>query len=295
MSATITDTITDDLRTILREGRPFSTALSLPSLAKHYDVSITPVRRAVRVLLNEGLLQKSPSGRLFVNTEPSSVRHDIKPSHPQEEVVPCSLMERLTEEILRRSLQNDTEYLREEAVAQQMGVGRTVLRQAFNRLAGEGLLHHIPRCGWRVRVFDESDMVSYLEARESLERTALTLARPHLQTADLKAMLAGNSADTCEYLPRLNNDIHAYLIEKSGNPYIQDFFARHGRYWAALFDFAAPETHVLREVASQHRTILTALLQQDWTGAEQALSHHIRAQRRIVGRLMAHRESSSEQ
>ena len=294
MSATITDTITDDLRTILRDGRPFPTALSLPSLARHYDVSITPVRRAVGVLLNEGLLRKSPSGRL----EPSSqlpIRQDAAPSHPQEESAPSSLSERLTEEILWRSLRNDTEYLREEAVAQQMGVGRTVLRQAFNRLAGQGLLEHIPRCGWRVRIFDESDMVSYLEARESLERTALTLARPHLQTADLEVMLAGNSPDAPEDSPSLNNDIHAYLIEKSGNSYIQDFFARHGRYWAALFDFAAPETHVLREVATQHRAILTALLQQDWAAAEQALSHHIHAQRSIVGRLMTNRESSSGQ
>jgi DNA-binding GntR family transcriptional regulator len=207
-------------------------------------------------------------------------------------VAATSLAERLTEDIVRRSLRGSSEFLREEAIAQQMGVGRTVLRQAFNRLAGKGLLEHIPRRGWRVRVFDEKDMIAYLEARESLERLALLLAAPHLQAADLEAMLAGNTPASPDDVPRLNNDLHAYLITKSSNPYIQDFFARHGPYWAALFDFAAPETHVLREVADQHRTILMALLNKKWDVAEKALSQHIRAQRVIVRQLMTKKKEN---
>lgn len=282
MPATITDTIIEDLRTLIVEGRPLPTALTLPKLAKHYDVSLTPVRLAVNALLQQNILLKSENGRLSVN--PVTGRSPSAPTAEKTEDV--SLTERLTDEILRRSLQRSAEYLREEAVAQQMGVGRTVLRQAFNRLAGEGLLEHIPRRGWHVRVFEEKDMTAYLEIREVLEITALTLARPHLEKAELEAMLAGNSPASTEEPPRLNNDLHAYLIEKSGNPYIQDFFARHGRYWAALFDFAAPEAHVLRDVAKQHRAILTALLAQDWRGAEQALTQHIRAQRTIVQQFM---------
>ncbi|MES2460227.1 MAG: GntR family transcriptional regulator, partial [Armatimonadota bacterium] len=286
------DAIEEDLRAAIHEGRELPIPLSLPRLAKHYDVSLTPVRLAVNALLKQQILLKSPNGRLCVHPSASKTfqrerrKGAIAQEVSSETTWAASLAERLTEEILRRSLRRDTEYLREEAVAQQMGVGRTVLRQAFNRLAGEGLLEHIPRRGWRVRIFDEKDMAAYLEARESLERTALTLARPYLHKADLEAMLAGNTPVSSEEAPQLNNDLHAYLIEKSGNPYIQDFFARHGRYWATLFDFAAPETHVLRDVAHQHRTILTALLQEDWEAADQALSKHIQAQRAIVHQLM---------
>jgi DNA-binding GntR family transcriptional regulator len=287
MPSTITDAIIEDLRTAIEQGCPLPAALSLPQLAKHYDVSLTPVRLAVNALLQQEVLLKSANGRLHVNPAVSEASRSCRGDTDQAETSrAATLTDRLTEEILRRSLQRSTEYLREEAVAQQMGVGRTVLRQAFNRLAGQGLLEHIPRCGWRVRVFDEKDMVAYLEARESLERTALSLARPYLDKAALEAMLAGNAPTSREAAPRLNNDLHAYLIEKSGNPYIQDFFARHGRYWAALFDFAAPEAQVLRDVADQHRTILTALLREDWKTAEQALSQHIRAQRVIVQKLM---------
>jgi DNA-binding GntR family transcriptional regulator len=292
MPATITDAVTEDLRAAVREGRSLPTPLSLPNLARHYDVSLTPVRLAVNQLIAEGVLQKGTNGRLCVHPEAPSTPPSQERIPATEPPIPASLEERLTEEILRRSLRRSTEYLREEAVAQQMGVGRTVLRQAFNRLAGQGLLEHIPRRGWRVRVFDEKDMVAYLEARESLERTALMLAQPHLRTADLEAMLAGNTPVAPAEAPQMNNDLHAYLIEKSGNPYIQDFFARHGRYWAALFDFAAPETHVLRDVADQHRTILSALLRHDWAGADQALSQHIRAQRTIVQQLMTEKKEN---
>jgi DNA-binding GntR family transcriptional regulator len=163
-------------------------------------------------------------------------------------------------------------------------VGRTAIRQALNRLAGQGLVVHVPRCGWRVRPFDAADLCAYLEVRESLELKALDLARPHLVAADLERMRAGNIADARS--PRLDNDLHRYLVEKAGNPYIRDFFDRHGGYYTALLDYAAPGTRVVTEMAGQHRAILEALIDRDWLLARRLLAHHIRAQQPIVEELM---------
>ena len=74
---------------------------------------------------------------------------------------------------------------------------------------------HVPRCGWRVRAFDEKDLAADLEVREVLENKALALARPHLLEADLRRMLASNA-------PRsrgtsFDNSLQGYLAEKSGN------------------------------------------------------------------------------
>ena len=163
-------------------------------------------------------------------------------------------------------------------------MGRTAIRQAFLQLAGRGLIVHVPRCGWRVRTFDEADMAAYLEVREVLEIKALSLARPHLVDADLRRMLAGNASRKGG--PRLDNSLHRYLVEKSGNDYLRDFFNRHGAYYTSLLDFAAPETHVVAAMARQHRKILRALLAQDWPQARRELARHIRAQRPIVGDLL---------
>ena len=192
----------------------------------------------------------------------------------------------LTREIIQRSLRGDADYLREEATAQRIDVGRTALRQFFSRLAGKGLLEHVPRCGWRVRAFSAVDLAAYLEVRETLELKALDLARPRLVPEDLRRMLSGNLPASGQQA-RLDNQLHAYLIEKAENRYLADFFERHGLYYTTLFDHAAPAAKVVAEMARQHRTILRALLEKDWPRARRALSHHIRSQQPIIEKLLA--------
>jgi DNA-binding GntR family transcriptional regulator len=80
--------------------------------------------------------------------------------------------------------------------------------------------------------------------------------------------------------------LHRYLVERSGNRYIREFFDRHGVYFDTLFGYAAPEANVVRAMARQHRAILQALIARDWRAARKALAHHIRSQRPVVSRLL---------
>ncbi|MBL8853893.1 MAG: FCD domain-containing protein [Planctomycetaceae bacterium] len=84
----------------------------------------------------------------------------------------------------------------------------------------------------------------------------------------------------------LNNEIHGYLIELSNNRYIADFFARHSTYYSQLFEMATVETGWRDTMAQQHREILAALLDQDWSRAKKTLAHHIRAQKPVVQQLL---------
>jgi DNA-binding GntR family transcriptional regulator len=186
--------------------------------------------------------------------------------------------------VIAKSLRREADYLREAATAVRFSVGRTALRQALGRLAGRGLVVHVPRCGWRVRPFDEADLDAYLEVREVMELKALELARHRLVADDLKRMLAANAPNG--RTTRLDNRLHRYLVEKAENGYIRDFFDRHAAYYTTLFDFAAPETHVVAAMARQHRFILCALIDRDWSRARKALARHIRDQRPVVKELM---------
>lgn len=276
MQETLAARIERDLRECARRGAPPPSPLTLHALAGHYGVSPTPVRRAVDSLVRDGVLRRRPNGRL----EAASVETSLADAPPPDTVAD-DWEARLTREVVLRGLRGETGYLREEAVAARHGVGRTVLRQAFHRLAGRGLLEHVPRCGWRVRAFDAADMDAYLAAREALELTALDLALPRLDPADLREMRDANAG------VRVDNRLHAYLIERSGNAYVRDFFDRHGLYYAFLFDYAAPEVDFQSEAAAQHRAILDALLDGDGAAARAALSRHIRAQRPVMLRLLA--------
>jgi DNA-binding GntR family transcriptional regulator len=285
MSQTITNYIRQDLETRLRRGTDLPDKLTLAALSAHYSVSLTPVRLAVRELLDGQLLCKGNNGRLTVGPAVASKPSTAQSAYPARPSEAHDLESALTDEIIKRGLRGEEEYLREEATADQFGVGRTVLRQGLLRLAGKGLIEHLPRRGWRVRRFDAGEMTAYLQVRESLELKALELAQPNLDAGVLRKMLVANRPGSSG-ADRLDNDLHAYLIATSGNRFIREFFDRQGVYFDTLFNYAAPEANVVRAMARQHRSILRALIARDWRAARKALAQHIRAQGPIVERLL---------
>jgi DNA-binding GntR family transcriptional regulator len=285
-STSLSDFVRDDLRRRLQRGAEAPPTLTLPALAAHYGVSFTPVRRAVAELIRGRVLRRQGNGRL----ESAAARTDgAAPAEPAAALPPDearALESSLTDEIIRMSLAGREEFLREEATAGRCGVGRTVLRAVLSRLAGKGLIEHLPRRGFRVRPFNRDDMIAFLQVRESLELKALDLAMPHVVRQDLERMLEGNRPAPDRRAAQLDNDLHDYLIEKSGNRYIRDFFERHGIYYTTLFAYAAPGARVVRAMARQHRAILNALIAADRKAARRALARHIRSQRPVVARLM---------
>ena len=190
----------------------------------------------------------------------------------------------VAEELIRVSLGGGG-FVREEALAERRGVGRTALRGALQRLAGGGLVEHVPRRGWSVPRFDGDEMDAYIDVRVTLELKALELARPRLEARALEEMLAGNRPAAVR-AGRIDNDLHGYLVERADNRYIRSFFDANGRYYNALFDHAGLGPSVLREMARQHVAILEAALHRRWARASEALALHIRAQKPVMERLL---------
>jgi DNA-binding GntR family transcriptional regulator len=113
--------------------------------------------------------------------------------------------------------------------------------------------------------------------RVTLELKALELAWPRLVDEDLQAMLNDNRLPTNpDDRPTSDNSLHAYLVKKSRNDYIIDFFDRHGKYYDALFEWEDLDRDALIQAVLHHREILEALLRRDRSSAERALANHIR-------------------
>lgn len=289
MSTNVTDTIKDDLAEQLqtRPDLPFN--LTLGSIAKHYNVSLTPIRQVVEELVEQQLLHRKPNGRLERVNVPTE-QADAPPRKKDKPLkLDSDLDQLLTDYIVELSLKNHEEYLREEATAKKYNTGRTVMRQVLSRLAGVGLIEHVPRCGWKVRTFREKDMLDYLQTRELLELQAMKLARPKFVKSELQRLLDGNVTGDTQQDTELDNDLHAYWISRCGNWYIQDFFTRHGTFFTALFDFAALGDEIKAEMAQEHRDILDCLIAENWEGAEKALVKHIRDQVRNVMNILEKR------
>ncbi|WP_437204014.1 GntR family transcriptional regulator [Planctomicrobium sp. SH664] len=290
---TIVEHIKVDLRDRIHSGRPLPQKMTLESLANLYQVSVTPVRAALRELIAEGLLIKGDNRRLTPAKVTKRTTHSD--SNPRPVIPPdpnVALLGQVTKDLVLISLEGKPVYIREKETAEKYQVTRSALRNILHRLTGSGLLEHLPRRGWVIRPFRQEDMWAFLEVREMLELKALDLSRPHLRDEDLQMILDGNQLPASEEVePLVDNTLHAYLIDKAGNPYIRDFFERHGRYYEILFEWEAGDRTASVEAIHHHREILEALLLRDWKSAKRALSHHIRSNHPVLVRV-AHRHGS---
>lgn len=285
---TIASYIRDDIKQRIRAGSALPANLSLADLSRHYEVSITPVRDAIELLVDEGYLTRTGNRRIEVNPSRIGIGSD---EEAQVELPrrPDDWDEILLEEVMHESLNLAAVYLREGTLAQKYGVGRSIIRNVFSRFAGAGLLDHVPRRGWRVHPVQIEDVEAFLAVREAMELLALDQARPHVDKAEVASLLES------EY-HALNNAPHRYFIEASRNRYIDWFFRRFvSRFYTKLFYFAAPAAQAVDEMTREHVRILNAVLEDDWETAKSVMSTHIRRQRSILERVLVARAGVEKQ
>ena len=281
----LSDQIERQMLAMLANEQPLPFKLTLSGISKHFGVSPMPVRRAVDQLIADGLLRKLDNGRIEPDPDAIAALEQVAVEVAGEEL-PDPIEQRIADEVVMRSLTREEHYLREAVTAERFGVGRTVVRRVFGHLAGQGLLEHVARCGWLVRPYREKDMLDYLDIRETLEVKALRLARDRLDPAMLQSIRSGNHPGGRGKPVQLDNRLHTYWIEQSGNRYIADFFEKHGAFYSALFDYAAIDPSAHSATARQHIEILDALLAGDQRAAVKALVRHIRAQQPNVAGLI---------
>ena len=176
------------------------------------------------------------------------------------------------------------ERLSEIELADRLGVSRTPVREALNRLVTEGFLQPCSR-GFMRRPLDVQETLDLYEARVAVERECLRLAllrgTPE-QLDETQAFLShsrGVPADTpMAELVALDEAFHQRLAAMSGNAELQ-------RMLASLNDRIRfirwiDMEHVGRDSTQQeHQAILEALRRRDAAAAEQGLSEHIALRR----------------
>lgn len=273
--------IKEDVAARIGSGEIAADSLTLQGLSQRYAVSVTPVRAAVKELIQDGVLHKGKNRRLVVNTRRAD-RLEANGTSSQPEP-PKDHYKIILDDLVRLSVREQPVFLREETTARQYGISRWALRQIFNRLAGHGMLKHLPRRGWQLRPLRQTDLEAYLETRVVLELLALRSAWPKLAEEPLQRMLAGNRLPQSRGdRPTIDDSLHAYLVVQASNPYITDFFDRHGKYYEVLFDWEALDGEARIQTVRQHREILAALLRRDLPAAERALANHIRSNHPIL-------------
>jgi DNA-binding GntR family transcriptional regulator len=261
-----------------------SCPLTMDGLSQHYGVSYTPVRKALNGLIEEGLIRKKENGRLeLIETFKP---HTYEARSFEIEDIPDPSIE-ITRELVELSLSGKEVFIREESTARKHGLSRSSLRQILLKLAGEGLILHIPRRGWQVKPFRQEDLQSFIEVREVMELKALELAQSKLSKPEAKHRLQEIKASNQilknrKVKVKIDNSLHQYLLELAGNPYLDDFFQRHGKYYSILFEWEGGNENAAIQAVRQHHAIIDALIDEDWALARTELSEHLRTNHPVL-------------
>ncbi len=279
MSENLTDYIAKDLQSRILNGKNIPEKLTLSVLAKHYQVSEMPVRVAIQRLLEDGILLKLENGRLIANAAKNAKRAKLSIA-PAE--APKDWQDELARKFIELSFRGKEAPLKLAQCADGCGISHAAVHTIFHRLAGVGLLNHLPRRGWFVRPFRQSDLDAYLKVREALELLAVDSARDHFQTAELKRLLNLNHSSKANQTLKLDNSLHKYWIGLSENRYIQEFFDRQHSYFDTLLTHAGLARKEIELSKAGHRRILDAFIRQDWDAGRKELVEDIHRLRPLL-------------
>jgi len=219
-----------------------------------------------------------------------------------------SVYQLLWNRILDRRL-HAGEKLSDLRLSGELGVSRTPVREALNRLVQDGIVKAEPHRGFYVASFSAQDITEIYDLRAALESAALRSSAPNLDHVMLHQALAKLEEVERQYAEAKTEDeslaaaaaflecdreFHRAIVERAGNGRLT---ATVEGLWAQISVFQKAGTHRRgwTEMAIvQHRAIIAALLDDDVDRAVAELRNHIEQVKRRVLEDLGPEQSSAE-
>lgn len=176
--------------------------------------------------------------------------------------------------------------IRETALAEELGISRTPIREALQRLARDGLVRLDARNGARVGELSLQEIRELYDLRELLEGSVARFAALNareLERQRLEAILAREAErlDNPVALAALNKQFHRTLCEAASNRYLTSAVAAFSTTLLLLGPTTLAASHRAGESHDEHRLVVDAIAAGDADRAEHIMRAHIRRAREI--------------
>jgi len=173
--------------------------------------------------------------------------------------------------------------VREVDVAKRLGVGRTPVREALQRLAMNYLVELLPGRGAFVTPISLPDLVKITEIRVNLEGFAAASAAARATAAEretlrgLREQIMRLTEDTPrDTLIRLDQDVHRAIYDATHNPFLEDCLHRFLnltlRAWVLVLDSLGSS---VADMVDEHVSLLNAVVEGDAEKASALARQHI--------------------
>jgi DNA-binding GntR family transcriptional regulator len=177
----------------------------------------------------------------------------------------------------------------EETLANQIGISRTPVREAFHKLERDDLVSRLPKGGFAVREFTKEDVEEIFGIRIALESYASYLAAIHItedkiSALENKATESGNALDKGEdeKAVQLYTEFHDLLYKSCKSKklieMINNFRDYFYRYRSALLH--APDG--FKTSISDHHQMIEAMKKKNPKLVERLVRNHLERGKEIV-------------
>lgn len=198
-----------------------------------------------------------------------------------------SLYQRLRDQIITLDLAPGKP-LAEKELMRELGTGRTPLRDALQRLAGEGLVVVVPRQGTFVASVNVADLRSIMEIRLLLEPYAAQLCAQRATAGDLAAMRRvldeTDEPGDRQRQYKLDLAFHHAVNTAARNKHMAVFLESLQVQSIRFFRHLQAARQSLDEIRQEHYQIVEALERRDAEAAAALMRRHVEESR---SRLLA--------
>ena len=179
--------------------------------------------------------------------------------------------------------------LQEKNLADQLGLGRTPVREAVLQIARGGLIRILPRKGLLVAPVSREELQQVLETRRVLERLLVVKAAERA-SADQRRNLGqlatsmGNVGRDVDMFFRLDRQLDQVMEESCRNPYLVSALGPLHSHCRRLW-YLASEQFDLDTAVELHVSLAQAVAGQDASGAIRSVNGIIATLDRQLGAL----------
>jgi GntR family transcriptional regulator, rspAB operon transcriptional repressor len=173
--------------------------------------------------------------------------------------------------------------LSENELAAWLGVSRTPIREALQRLGEERLVAVVPQLGTFVTRISTTAVGDAQFVREALECAAIREAARRARDEDVAALEAivasqeeTRAAADFDRFYVLDDALHRALCDLSGHGIAWSLSQRASGHLNRVRHLSLPIPSYLGEMIEEHRAVVAAVSAHDPDAAEQALRHHLR-------------------
>ena len=180
------------------------------------------------------------------------------------------------------------DWLRQEEIANQMGVSMTPVREGLDLLVAAGLAERVPYRGVRVPEMSKNDIVEAYGLRLILEAIAAREAAMHITQEQISALSRTQdelknqvTLNEMSHARQLSREFHMNIVAATGNSLLSklyDMVANAFPDWMlyeAMFHHPDLLTESLIDDEKEHRAILDALAKRKPDAAAQKAVDHI--------------------